>query len=209
MKKDARITILQHLREIPTLERDGYPYALLPFDFGFTPDFLAAVTRLMVESFLNASIKRRVRALFTIEAKGLPLATALALELGVPVHVGRKREYGCSGECEVVKHTGYETSRIYINGLAPGSRGLLVVDDIISTGGTLRAVLDWARARDVEVLAAWSVFHKTSPSPEPAGIQQLRQTFDVPVKSLLKLRLVPGEGKYKATFTPDSMEARQ
>ena len=53
----------------------------------------------------------------------------------------RKRSYGMEGEVKVDVSTGYSESTAYINDIAPGER-ILVVDDVISTGGTLEPLLE-------------------------------------------------------------------
>ena len=45
------------------------------------------------------------------------------------------------GEVKVEVSTGYSESTTYINDIRPGER-LLIVDDVISTGGTLEPILD-------------------------------------------------------------------
>ena len=45
------------------------------------------------------------------------------------------------GEVEVDVSTGYSSSIAYINDISPGER-ILVVDDVISTGGTLEPLLE-------------------------------------------------------------------
>ena len=45
------------------------------------------------------------------------------------------------GEVRVDVSTGYSSSTAYINDISPGER-LLIVDDVISTGGTLEPLLE-------------------------------------------------------------------
>ena len=77
----------------------------------------------------------------SVEAMGLPLLAAVGEATGKPTVVIRKRPYGMEGEVRVDVSTGYSTSTAYINDIKPGDR-VLVVDDVISTGGTLEPLLE-------------------------------------------------------------------
>ena len=75
------------------------------------------------------------------EAMGIHIATALSLQTDIPLVVIRKRSYGLENEVPLHKTTGYSKSEMYINDIEPGDR-LLIVDDLLSTGGTLAAICD-------------------------------------------------------------------
>ena len=85
------------------------------------------------------------------EAMGIPFATLVSQRTGVPMSIIRKKRYDLPGEVEIAVSTGYSTSRQYINGISAGDR-VVIVDDVVSTGGTLRALLDALRDMKVEVV---------------------------------------------------------
>lgn len=74
------------------------------------------------------------------EAMGIPIAVPLSLELGIPYNVVRKKRYGLPGEVSVSQLTGYSRNEMFINGVSRGQR-VVLVDDVISTGGTIKAVV--------------------------------------------------------------------
>jgi len=76
----------------------------------------------------------------SVEAMGLPLLAAVGDATGKPTVVIRKRQYGMEGEVRVDVSTGYSQSTTYINDIKQGER-ILIVDDVISTGGTLEPIL--------------------------------------------------------------------
>jgi adenine phosphoribosyltransferase len=52
----------------------------------------------------------------------------------------RKRKYELEGEVILSQSTGYSKGELYINGVKKGDR-VLIIDDVISTGGTLLALV--------------------------------------------------------------------
>ena len=101
------------------------------------PDVLSA-TRDLVVSMVDWS---EIDLIVSVEAMGLPLLAAVGEASGKPTLVIRKRSYEMEGEVEVDVSTGYSKSTIYINDIKPEER-ILIVDDVISTGGTLEPILE-------------------------------------------------------------------
>ena len=67
---------------------------------------------------------------------------------------------------------------MYINGVSPGDR-IAVVDDVVSTGGTLRATVGALRAADAVVTEVIAVFSKQK------DVAALSAELGVPVRYLL------------------------
>jgi len=82
----------------------------------------------------------KIDLIVSVEAMGLPLLAAVGDATGKPTVVIRKREYGMDGEVRVDVSTGYSQSTTFINDISAGER-ILIVDDVISTGGTLEPIL--------------------------------------------------------------------
>ena len=54
--------------------------------------------------------------------------------------VVRKRPYGLEGELEITQNTGYSESKLFINDVNINEK-VLIIDDVVSTGGTLDSVI--------------------------------------------------------------------
>ena len=141
MSPSDPLTVLQDsLRGSPIIWKGEYPYFIHPISDGIPrmdADVLRATRDLIVEMVDWANIDLIV----SVEAMGLPLLATVGDATGKPTVVIRKRQYGMEGEVRVDVATGYSQSTTYINDIAPGER-ILIVDDVISTGGTLEPILD-------------------------------------------------------------------
>ncbi|GIT10871.1 MAG: adenine phosphoribosyltransferase [Methanobacteriota archaeon] len=141
MSPSDPLTVLQDsLRGSPIIWKGEYPYFIHPISDGIPrmdADVLRATRDLIVEMVDWSNIDLIV----SVEAMGLPLLATVGDATGKPTVVIRKRQYGMEGEVRVDVATGYSQSTTYINDIAPGER-ILIVDDVISTGGTLEPILD-------------------------------------------------------------------
>ena len=141
MSPSDPLTVQQDsLRGSPIIWKGEYPYFIHPISDGIPrmdADVLRATRDLIVEMVDWSNIDLIV----SVEAMGLPLLATVGDATGKPTVVIRKRQYGMEGEVRVDVATGYSQSTTYINDIAPGER-ILIVDDVISTGGTLEPILD-------------------------------------------------------------------
>lgn len=132
--------IKKSFENIPIVKKGEYSYVIHPLTDGIPlikPDLLEEVVN---EMYKRVSKKQPFDRIVTMEAMGIPFATSLSLKTGIPFTIIRKRNYGLPGEISVEQVTGYSKSKLYINGLKKDDK-IIIVDDVLSTGGTLRAVL--------------------------------------------------------------------
>ena len=81
-----------------------------------------------------------VELLVVAEAMGIHIGTTLSLMTDIPFTIVRKRKYELPGEVAVHQTTGYSKGELYLNGVGRGDR-VAIVDDVVSTGGTMRALI--------------------------------------------------------------------
>ena len=130
--------LLGHLRDVPDFPEPGIlfkditPLLADPTAFHFAVDALA-------EPFADAGVDQVIG----VEARGFLFAAPVAYRLGagcVPFRKPGKLPY------ETVEHTydleyGTDTLAAHVDALTEGTR-VLVVDDVLATGGTARAACD-------------------------------------------------------------------
>ncbi len=140
MSPSDPLSVLQDsLRGSPIIWKGDYPYFIHPISDGI-PRMDADVLRATRDLIIEMVDWSKIDLIVSVEAMGLPLLAAVGEATGKPTVVIRKREYGMEGEVRVDVSTGYSQSTTYINDISPGER-ILIVDDVISTGGTLEPIL--------------------------------------------------------------------
>ena len=140
MSPSDSLSVLQDsLRGSPIIWKGEYPYFIHPISDGI-PRMDADVLRATRDLIVEMVDWSKIDLIVSVEAMGLPLLAAVGDATGKPTVVIRKREYGMEGEVRVDVSTGYSQSTTYINDILPGER-ILIVDDVISTGGTLEPIL--------------------------------------------------------------------
>jgi adenine phosphoribosyltransferase len=174
------------LYEAPIVKKGDYDYVIHPITDGvpfITPELLKEVSSEMKKLILKCG---RFDRIVTMEAMGIPLATALSLDLKIPFSIIRKREYGLPGEVSVEQVTGYSKSRMYINGLKKGDV-VVLVDDVLSTGGTLKAVLYVLKEMGVKVKGVFIAIYKGACKEDIAKI------YGVPITTIMDIKVIDGK----------------
>lgn len=130
----------ESLHDAPIIDKDGYDYLVHPISNG-VPSLDPKLLREVTVGVMRAADLADVDKIVAPEAMGIHIATAVSLQTDIPLVVIRKRAYGLEGEVALHQETGYSESEMYINDIEDGDR-VLIVDDLLSTGGTLAAICD-------------------------------------------------------------------
>ena len=146
----AKIDLKQHIRSIPDFPKPG----ILFYDIS-TLLAHAKAWHVTIERMAEAIRPYKPDVLAGIESRGFLLAAPLALALGTGFVMLRKQ-----GKLPgiTVRHTyaleyGTDTIEIQEDAIAPGQR-IIVVDDLLATGGTMQAAIDLVQRQGGEVAAA-------------------------------------------------------
>ena len=170
------------LQAAPTVEVNGYTYFVHPITDGVPP--LSPTLLNEVVEALDETLPKESDKIVGVEAMGLPVAVALSIKRDIPLVVVRKRRYGLPGEVEVVQRTGYGNGKLYINGISPDDQ-VVVVDDVLSTGGTLDAILGGILEMGASVLAVGVVVDKS----EKDVVRSLKLKYELPLHSLIRVKV--------------------
>lgn len=172
----------QSLSDAPIIWKGDYPYFIHPITDGvprLEPNVLQAIVDL-TEPLVDWD---NIDIILGIEAMGLPLTAPLAMRTGVPMVIARKRNYGLEGEVQINQQTGYSKGSIYLNDIKAGER-IAIIDDVLSTGGTMRSVIEGVKQTKASVENIVIVVEKGD------GMQNLKRDYpSIRFDSLVKLHM--------------------
>jgi len=168
------------VREAPIIDKDGYSYLVHPIS-NCVPTLDPGLLREVVVKTIRKANLEDVDKIVTPAAMGIHISTAVSLMTDIPLVVIRKREYGLEGEVALAKQTGYSEGEMYINDVREGDR-VLLLDDLISTGGTMRAIVEALEDIGADIVDIVIAIRKVDGEDALAGI-------DHPVKTLINIRV--------------------
>ncbi len=173
----------ESLDSSPIVMRNGYPYIVNPLMDGvprMDPAILSEVTERMMELCdFDCDL------ILAPEAMAIPFAAVISIRTGIPYSVIRKRSYGCEGEIAIEKETGYSRNTMYINDIVEGER-IVIIDDVISTGGTMKSIVDAIEGRGCRIVDIVVAINKSD------DLGSVSDMLGHSVKSVVDLRIVDG-----------------
>ena len=176
--------VKKSLEASPIVKKGEYDYFINPISDGvpaMNPKTLRELS-LIVQKYADLDIDKIV----AVEAMGIHLATALSLSTDIPFVVIRKRQYGLEGEHQVYQKTGYGSSNLFINDLHAGEK-ILLIDDVVSTGGTLIALLNTLKDLDVDIKSVVAVIEKGE------GKEIVEKETGIGILSIVKVDIADGK----------------
>ena len=183
--------VIKSLEASPIVKKGEYNYFVNPISDGvpaMDPLMLRELA-LAVHKYADLNIDKIV----AVEAMGIHLATALSLATDIPFVVIRKRQYGLPGETEVYQKTGYGSSNLYVNDLHEGEK-ILLIDDVVSTGGTLVALIRTLTDMGLDLKSVVAIIDKGE------GKKIVKKETGVDVLSIVKLDVIDGKVVIESTI---------
>ena len=131
--------LVESLETCPIVRRGDYNYFIHPITDG-VPIVDPALLREVCTAMIKVLDLTGVEKIVVVEAMGIHIGSVLSTMTDIPMTIMRKREYKLPGEIAVHQTTGYSKGELYLNGVFKGDR-VVIIDDVISTGGTMKALL--------------------------------------------------------------------
>ncbi|MDB5349427.1 MAG: apt [Planctomycetota bacterium] len=145
----ASIDLREHIRDIPDFPKPGIMFKDITPLLGHPEAFRASIDRLA-----QAFSDQKLDAIAAAEARGFIFGAPLALALNVgfiPIRKPGKLPYATIA-MEYQLEYGHDRLEVHSDALKPGNR-VLLLDDVLATGGTMRACCDLIQQTGAEVAA--------------------------------------------------------
>ncbi len=170
---DSTAAIGDRIRRIPDFPKPG----ILFYDISTLLQH-ADGWRATIEALAEAVSRREPERLVGIEARGFLVAAPLAYRLGLGFTMVRKvnKLPGATIGHEYALEYGTDTVEIQADAIAPGQR-VVVLDDLLATGGTMSASIELLRRVGADVRGAACIVE--------LAFLEGRARLDVPVDALV------------------------
>lgn len=165
----------QYCRDIPDFPKKGIIFRDITNLLKNGPVFRRAIDEISANYSLN-----KIDAIASIEARGFIIGSALAYRMGsglVPIRKKGKLPWRVYRKSYSLEY-GEDQLEIHQDGIMPGAN-ILIVDDVIATGGTVEAVAKLVKEMKGNLIGAAFLIELT----DLKGREKIK---DVPVFSLIK-----------------------
>jgi len=176
MDASTRDTLRAAIRTIPDYPRPGIQFRDITTLLGDAHAF-----RRVVDELVQPWTEARIDRVAGIEARGFILGGTVAHRLAsgfVPIRKKGKLPHATVRVAYSLEY-GIDEMEVHRDGVANGER-IIIVDDLIATGGTAEAAVKLLRTLGAEILAACFVIDL----PELGGRRKL-EALGVPVRTLI------------------------
>ncbi len=172
------------LESSPVIDKGGYGYLIHPLTDGVPrcpPELLVAWQEWAMS---QSDLVEDATVLVAPEAMALPLAAILGVAADRPYVVVRKRAYDLPGELVAHAETGYAGNTLHLNDVFEDDR-VLVIDDVLSTGGTLESLLETVMQTGATLVGTLVFLEKGGGRAK----QRIADRFDAPIRVMRRARV--------------------
>ncbi len=184
MEIDQKLERIRHIFiGVPIIRSNEYPYSFFSLT-DFIPPLHPRLVEDMADLIVNYSDFLENADIIVSEADrgGGPLTHAVAARANLPYSLANWYPKGIAGEIFVRASVGFSgEGNVFLNGLSAGQR-VVLVDDLLSTGGTALALLTAVKKSGAIPIEALFVGEKI----DQGGRRTIANSYNIPVKSIVQ-----------------------
>ena len=182
-------TVIQAFDDKPLVQFEKYNFLINPLTEQIpatTAELLQAATDwIIAEGDFSQATK-----IAGEEDKGAILVASTSLATGLPFGMARWYPSGLEGQVTVDFDMEYTSGKLFLNGVAENDQ-VVIVDDMISTGGTMLALIYAVQSAKADIVDIVCVAEKI----ENGGVEKIIRETGYTVKTLLKVSTSGGRSK--------------
>ena len=178
--------VIQALDNQPLIQFNEYKFLINPLTEQIpatSAELLQAATDWIVEAG-NFSDATKIAG---EEDKGAVLVASTSLATGLPFGMARWYPAGLEGQVAVAFEMEYASGQLFLNGVEENDK-VIIVDDLISTGGTMLALIEAVQLAKAQIIDIICIAEKI----EYGGVQRIVSETGYQIKTLIKIS-VAGE----------------
>lgn len=151
-----------------------------------SPDLLRAAAK----EILRAARWRSADKIVGEEDRGGILVAAVSLASDLPFAMARWQPSGIQDQLWVDFECEYTRGRLYLNGVERSDK-VLIVDDMISTGGTLLALIQLVTMAEADIVDVICLVEKV----EYGGVERVSKETGIDVQTMVKVSVAGSESR--------------
>jgi adenine phosphoribosyltransferase len=172
------------LIESKVVKRGNYQYFVNPLTAG-VPEINPEIIKEICDSIISSVEIKKVDIILTIESMGIHIASVLSQMTGIPFNIVRKKSQQTADEIILKQLTGYGTSNLYMT--LSKNKKVLIVDSVISTGGTLIAIIDGLKKLNADIIDIICVIERGD------GVKKVKEKTGYDIKTLERICIKDGK----------------
>lgn len=173
--------VIEAFDDRPLIQFNKYKFLINPLTEQI-PATSAALLKAASDWLVEAGDFSSVNKLVGEEDKGAILVAGTSLATGLPFGMARWYPAGLEGQVSVDFEMEYTSGKLFLNGVDAGDK-VVIVDDMISTGGTMLALIQAVKLAGAEIVDIVCVAEKV----EYGGVQRIAEETGYQVKTLVKI----------------------
>lgn len=177
--------LIQSFNNQSIIRENGKNYLVIPLtdhNRATDPTILHQAVNAICDT-VNWNDESPINKIVSEEEKGGFIAVGVALQRNLPFSLAKQNPVGLHGEIGITFKMAYsEAMTLYLNGVENSDR-IVIIDDIVDTGGTMIAMIQAVRQAGVEIKEVVTLAERV----EMRGVERIKLETGIKVKTIIQI----------------------